>query len=67
MDNPPPQRRTPPVRLVDSTPDAAEYGPDHLPSRLAVWLERLGWTVFGLLVLALWIRIGLWLWRVIAG
>lgn len=66
MDHRRPQRRRTLLRLVDSKPRGLDFAPDDLPTRPLTWLERLGWAVFALVVLAIWVRVGLWLWSLIA-
>ncbi len=66
MDIRPRPHRTSPMRLVDSMPSAVDSGPKDAPARPVSWPERLGWAAFGVVVLALWIGIGVWLWGVIA-
>jgi hypothetical protein len=66
MDNGHRRRRTTLLRLVDSKPRGLDFAPDDLPTRRVTWRERLGWAVFGLVVLAIWVRVGLWLWDFIA-
>ncbi len=66
MDHRPRQRRTTLLRLIDSKPGAVDGVAHDLPPRPVTWLERLGWATFGLVVLAIWIRVGVWLWDVIA-
>lgn len=60
------RRRTTLLRLLDSKPGAVDFTPDDLPASPITWLERLGWAVFGLIVLAIWVRVGVWLWAFIA-
>lgn len=60
MDSRPRRRRL--LRLIDGKPGAVDVVTDDLPARPVTWPERLGWAVFGLIVLAIWIRVGVWLW-----
>jgi hypothetical protein len=66
MDNGHRRRRTSLLRLVDSKSGGLNFAPDDLSTRPVGWPERLGWAVFGLIVVAIWIRVGMWLWGLIA-
>jgi hypothetical protein len=67
MDNRPRQRWTPQFRIIDGRPGAADVGSNDLQARPVTWPERLGWAGFGLVVLAIWVRVGMWLWGLISG
>ncbi len=60
------RRRTTLLRFVDSKPRSLDFAPDDLPTRPVGLPERLGWAVFGLIVVAIWVRVGVWLWGFIA-
>lgn len=60
------ERQSPPQSLAETTSVANDVVTLEPQFRPVKWPERIGWMAFGLLVLALWIAIGAWMWRVIA-
>ena len=66
MNNRPRQDRATLLRFTDRKTGAAKIVTDDLTPRPMTWFERLGWALFGLVVLAIWVRVGMWLWDLIA-